>query len=326
MKRPLSQGIQGTTNIPFRCVWTTEEDEALRESALRHKGECWKLVAEEVRKTTPPELQSKTSKQCRERWNNQVNPKIQLKPISEEEITELFKLHEEFGNQWSKISCRMPGRTDNIIKNFFLCKLRRVMRSIKKGVTKSSSPKNEKEFFHIFYLMDYLYKFYISSERQENIRKSLNSQTKKRRNNGDRYINTILQNENITIDKLSSLAKTLVDTLSFSIDSNKFQKYEYLLSLTQSKPLFDLAMVTNFQNHSNFKNESTNSLSRIFIHDILAVFDTKFPKDNITLPLIDFTAISSMKLDDFKPIFNFNAYSISSFGLSIDLESVKNSP
>ena len=161
MKRELSQGVS-------RCIWTPEEDAALRESALKHKGDSWNIIANEIKKVSESFSSFKTSKQCRERWNNQVNPSLRLTPLSENEIDKIFKFHEKFSSQWSKITAQLPGRTDNIIKNYFLCKLRRVVRYVKKGMSKSAKPRNERELLRIFYLMDYFYKFYVSPNRKEN--------------------------------------------------------------------------------------------------------------------------------------------------------------
>jgi len=226
MKRELNLD-KGST----RCIWTPEEDKVLRESALKHKEEYWNQVAEEVKPYAKSEEQIKTAKQCRERWNNQVNPKISCNPLSSEEIDKLYSLHKKFGNRWSKISSAMAGRTDNIVKNYFLCKLRKVVRCVKKGTLKGAEPKNEKEWFHVLYLMDYLYKYYISPEREENVKKSLNSQTKRRKNNGDHYVNQMIQDKDITPIKLGSLAQILIDSANFSINQVKLQEYRYMLDL-----------------------------------------------------------------------------------------------
>jgi hypothetical protein len=226
MKRELDQDKESN-----RCVWTPEEDRMLRESALKHKGEYWNQVAEDVKLYGISEAQIKTAKQCRERWNSQVNPKISSNPLSSEEIDQLYSHHKKFGNRWSKISSAMSGRTDNIVKNYFLCKLRKVVRCVKKGTLKGAEPSNEAELFHLLYLMDYLYKYYISPEREENVKKSFNSQTKRRKNNGDQYVNQMIQDKDITPAKLGVLARILIDSSNFTIDQVRLQEYGYMLDL-----------------------------------------------------------------------------------------------
>eukprot|EP00826_Nyctotherus_ovalis_P054576 TRINITY_DN7157_c0_g1_i5.p1 TRINITY_DN7157_c0_g1~~TRINITY_DN7157_c0_g1_i5.p1 ORF type:complete len:263 (+),score=35.64 TRINITY_DN7157_c0_g1_i5:260-1048(+) len=223
--------IQNMDKGQGRCVWTPQEDEALRESALRHKGEYWNLVAEDVKVHAASESLVKTAKQCRERWNNQVNPVITSRPLSDDEVNKLYSLHKVFGNRWSKISCQIPGRTDNIVKNFFLCRLRKVLRCVKKGTLKSTLPMDERECFHMLYLLGYLYKFYISPARSENIKKSLNSQTKRRKNNGDQYINQMINDQDITAAKIGSFVKMIINSTNFSINKPGLQEYKYLIDL-----------------------------------------------------------------------------------------------
>lgn len=245
-----------------RCVWTREEDEALRESALRHKGEYWNLVAEDVKARAAPQTLVKTPKQCRERWNNQVNPAITSRPLSDDEVCRLYSLHKRFGNRWSKISCQIPGRTDNIVKNFFLCKLRKVVRCVKKETLKSAFPKNEREFFHMLYLIDYLYKFYISPARDENIKKSLNSQTRRRKNNGDQYINQMINGQDITAVKLGSFVKILINSANFPIDKSGFQEYKYLMDL-KGEYNSDSNSLLNASQHPDLKTDPPTASLRI---------------------------------------------------------------
>ena len=61
----------------------------------------WKAVAVEVGRTT---------KQCRERWINVLDPGILHTKWSEAELETLFRAHAELGNKWSAIAQRIPGR------------------------------------------------------------------------------------------------------------------------------------------------------------------------------------------------------------------------
>lgn len=71
-----------------------------------------------------------------------MNPGISKEHFTVEEQRIIFVAHKENGNKWVDIAKLLPGRygceargsgrSDNQIKNFFYCKLRKVIRKLNK--------------------------------------------------------------------------------------------------------------------------------------------------------------------------------------------------
>lgn len=97
----------------------------------------WTKIAKTIKDTLG--IDTRTGKQCRERWHNHLNPNITKDNWSPEEEMRIFELQKRFGNKWSEIANHMPGRTDNSIKNCFYSAIRRNLRKYNK-----KKPESEK--------------------------------------------------------------------------------------------------------------------------------------------------------------------------------------
>ncbi|KAF2971216.1 hypothetical protein GQX73_g2315 [Xylaria multiplex] len=94
-----------------RGPWSQREDSALIR-LVQHQGPLnWVKISDT--------LVSRSPKQCRERYHQNLKPTLNHEPISAEEGQLIEKLVGDLGKRWAEIARRLNNRSDNAVKNWW---------------------------------------------------------------------------------------------------------------------------------------------------------------------------------------------------------------
>ncbi|CAL9089718.1 MYB31 transcription factor31-like [Musa acuminata AAA Group] len=104
-------------------AWTKEEDDRLIAYIGAHGEGCWRSLPKAAGLL-------RCGKSCRLRWINYLRPDLKRGNFTEEEDELIIKLHSLLGNKWSLIAGKLPGRTDNEIKNYWNTHIRKKLLSM----------------------------------------------------------------------------------------------------------------------------------------------------------------------------------------------------
>jgi Myb-like DNA-binding protein FlbD len=94
-----------------RGPWSANEDNYLVSLVKTHGAHNWVRISALIGSRTP--------KQCRERFHQNLKPSLNHDPITPEEGAIIERLVGEMGKRWAEIARRLQGRSDNAVKNWW---------------------------------------------------------------------------------------------------------------------------------------------------------------------------------------------------------------
>ena len=114
--------FKSQTSTNKKGKWSPKEDFLIQSWVQEHGPMNWNLCALRI--------QNRCGKQCRERWTNILDPRINKGGFGIDEQRMIFKGLKEHWMRWKKINLLLENRRANMIKNFVNSTLKTMVNSL----------------------------------------------------------------------------------------------------------------------------------------------------------------------------------------------------
>jgi hypothetical protein len=114
------------TYMPGKRMFTPQDDQELRHLVRTYGDDNWILISTQMSRAF-------TTRQCRDRWRNYLNPEIARAQWTTDNDATLLDAYHRMGNRWSSLAALFPGRTSNFIRNRCQALIRKINKREKDG-------------------------------------------------------------------------------------------------------------------------------------------------------------------------------------------------